>query len=200
LAVWAVEHALGNAEMLKPWVDVDLAAPRPWYFSNWAMRVLRYEFGKPPTHPNDPPRRAMLGACRRATRAADRRAPKTEEEWLAIPLEKCDSGDDEEGDSDAGSINDDVERGLPMSSHWDPDTKKSTTPRGDLPHPYPAVIEAELARNRNYERRRASGAERESQDVGSHGHNITDTRPGGGQVVTGGGGVYHRPSSILCDN
>ncbi|KAG9079047.1 hypothetical protein FRC06_007984 [Ceratobasidium sp. 370] len=93
----------------------------------------------------------MLGACRRVGPVSQRRAPKTEAEWLAIPEEQCDSGDDEEGDSDAGSINDDVERGLPTSAHWDPETKKSTTPRGDVPHPYPEVVERELERNRKYD-------------------------------------------------
>jgi hypothetical protein len=192
LAVWAVEHALGNTEMLRPWVDVDLAAPRPWYFSNWAMRVLRYEHGLPPTHPNDPPRRAMLGACRRTGQAADRRAPKTEEEWLAISLDKCDIGDDEEGDSDAGSINDDVERGLPTSSHWDPDTRKSTTPRGNVPHPHPAIVQAELERNRRYEERIA----REGRQGGQAGQSTTDARPVGGSAAAEGRRMRRRRSNV----
>ncbi|KDN36679.1 hypothetical protein RSAG8_10677, partial [Rhizoctonia solani AG-8 WAC10335] len=61
--------------------------------------------------------------------------------------------DDEAGESDAGSINDDVERGLPTSSHWDPGTKKSTTPRGSEPHPHMDVVEAELKRNQEYDAR-----------------------------------------------
>ncbi|KAG8722116.1 hypothetical protein FRC08_006885 [Ceratobasidium sp. 394] len=160
IAVWAVEHALGNEQMLKPWVDVDPAQPRPWYFNNWAMRVLRYEHGLPVTHPSDPERRAMLGACRRAGRAAERREPKTEEEWLAIPSDQCDSGDDEEGSSDAGSINDDVRTGLPTSSQWDPKTKKSISPRGNEPHPYPQVVQQELERNRMYEQQESTGGVR----------------------------------------
>jgi hypothetical protein len=190
IAVWKVEHALGREEMLKPWVDVDLAGPRPWYLSNWAMRVLRYEYGLPPTHPDDPPRRAMLGACRRTSRAADRRAPKTEAEWLAIPLDQCDSRDDEEGDSDAGSINDDVERGLPTSSHWDPLTKKSMTPRGAVPHPYPAVVQAELERNRIYEERIAQGGQEQGTSSCSDGD--PTSRLAGGQATPGGRRVSPR--------
>ncbi|KAG9100215.1 hypothetical protein FRC06_004393, partial [Ceratobasidium sp. 370] len=151
MARWAVQHALGNELALKPWKDVDLAAPRPWYFNNWAMRVLRLEHGLAATHDDDPVRPAMLGACRHEQPAARRRAPTTEAEWLAIPEERCDPGDDEEGDSDAGSINDDVERGLPTSAHWDPETKKSTTPRGNVPHPYPEVVRQELERNKRYD-------------------------------------------------
>jgi hypothetical protein len=156
MAVWAVEHARGNEEALRPWVDVDARDPRPWYVSRWAWRVLRLENGLPPTHPDDPDRSAMLGACRRAPRVKDRRAPKTEAEWRAFDLNVCDPDDDEEGSSDAGSINDDVEAGLPTSSDWDPVTKKSTTPRGTVPHPYPDVVQSQLDHIREYELRMAA--------------------------------------------
>ncbi|KAG8722121.1 hypothetical protein FRC08_006890 [Ceratobasidium sp. 394] len=159
VARWAVEEALGNEVGLRPWRDVELAGPRPWYFNAWAMRVLRLEHGLPPTHPDDSPRPAMLGACRRSGPVAQRRAPTTEAEWLAIPTEQCDSGDDEEGDSDAGSINDDVARGLPTSAHWDPETKKSTTPRGTVPHPHPDVVARELERNKRFDDRMGARAE-----------------------------------------
>ncbi|KAG9100218.1 hypothetical protein FRC06_004396 [Ceratobasidium sp. 370] len=151
IARWAVQQALSVERALVPWQDVDLAAPRPWFMNKWAMTVLRLEHGIHPTHPDDPVRPAMLGACRRVRRRAARRAPTTAAEWAAIPVEQCDPGDDEEGESDAGSINDDVERGLPTSATWNPITKKSETPRGTEPHAHPQVVEAELARNRRWD-------------------------------------------------
>ncbi|KAG8714403.1 hypothetical protein FRC11_008631, partial [Ceratobasidium sp. 423] len=148
-AVWAVEAFRGKEEPLEPWEDVDLASPRPWWMNKWAMTLLRLEHHLPPDIPEDPPRRAMLGACRHA-RQAVRRAPKTKDEWLAIPLDKCDEGDDEWNDSYAASIYDNVECGLPTSSSWDPATKKSTTPQGTEPHPYPNEIERLKERERIY--------------------------------------------------
>ncbi|CUA69783.1 hypothetical protein RSOLAG22IIIB_14128 [Rhizoctonia solani] len=152
IAAWAVEHAQGNVEALVPWKDVDLSKPRSWWMPKWTMRVLRYEHGLPPDHPNDPERLAMLGNCR-LLKKGKKRAPQTMAEWAAIPVSKSQPGDDEAGLSDAGSINDDVERGLPTSSHWDPVSKKTTTPRGKEPHDHMDVIETELQRNREYEAR-----------------------------------------------
>ncbi|KAG8690916.1 hypothetical protein FRC11_008153 [Ceratobasidium sp. 423] len=156
-AVWDVEAFQGKEQPLKEWVDVDLTKARPWYMSNWAMKLLRLEHGLPPTIPEDPPRLAMLGACREGI-GANRRAPKTEAEWLAIPLNRCDEGDDECNDSDAESIYDHAERGLPTSSSWDPVTKKSTTPQGNVPHPHPEVIKAAKAREVAYDRKRREQA------------------------------------------
>ncbi|KAG9100100.1 hypothetical protein FS749_016290 [Ceratobasidium sp. UAMH 11750] len=178
IARWAVQHALGNELALRPWQDVKLDGPRPWYFNNWAMRVLRLEHGIPPTHPQDPPRRAMLGACRRPDPGVRARAPTTEDEWLVIPESECDSGDDEEGETDAESINDDVARGLPTSADWNPETKKSTSPRGNVPHPHPEVVAQELERNRRYEQELAARGRGRSQGQGQG-------SSGGGRVARG---------------
>ncbi|KAG9074264.1 hypothetical protein FRC06_010809 [Ceratobasidium sp. 370] len=72
----------------------------------------------------------MLGACRRDPNELARRAPETEAEWEAVPLEECDSGDDEEGHSDAGSLIDDPDCGVPTASDWDPQTKRSRSGPG----------------------------------------------------------------------
>ena len=152
IAAWAVEHEQGHVDALVPWKDVKLEEPRPWWMPVWSMRVLRLEFGLPPDHPDDPKRRAMLGGCRFGKKG-NRRAPTTAAEWAAIPESKSSPGDDEAGLSDAGSINDDVERGLPTSSHWDKVTKKSTTPRGKVRHPHMDVVEAQLSRNQEYDAR-----------------------------------------------
>ncbi|KAG8722122.1 hypothetical protein FRC08_006891 [Ceratobasidium sp. 394] len=154
---WALAHARGEEQELPVWRDVDLTKPRPWYLNKWAMTVMRLEQGLPPTHPDDPERPAMLGLCRLKKRARDRRAPTTEAEWSAIPVEDCDPGDDTAGASDAGSINDDVERGLPTCHDWDPATKKSRSGRGNEPHPYPEVVAQELARNAAWDAQSAGG-------------------------------------------
>ncbi|KAG8779358.1 hypothetical protein FRC12_024344 [Ceratobasidium sp. 428] len=147
LARWDVYLAEGRAQLaLKPWKDIDLAAPRPWWCNKWAMTIMRLEQNIPP-NPDDPKRRAALGLCRTARRIADRRAPTNEREWLAIDEELFMSGDDEAGDSDAGSIIDDTESGVPTSSSWDRVTKKSTTPQGSEPHPHMEVIQSLVRRN-----------------------------------------------------
>ncbi|KAF8669575.1 hypothetical protein RHS04_08839 [Rhizoctonia solani] len=67
-----------------------------------------------------------------------------------IPALESNYGDDEAGESNAGSINNDVEQGLPTSSFWDPVTKKSKMPQGNKLHPYPNQIALELQRNWEY--------------------------------------------------
>ncbi|KAG8731918.1 hypothetical protein FRC11_001583 [Ceratobasidium sp. 423] len=179
IASWAVEHEQGNTDALVPWRDVDLEAPRPWWMPEWAMRVLRLEHELPPEHPDDPKHQAMLGYCRRIPKVSERRAPCTEAEWHGIPVAQSSVGDDEEGSSDAGSINDDVEFGLPTSSHWDPRTKKSTTPRGNEPHKHMDVVQAELKRNREYDARVAraqSGAGPSSARSGNRGRGSRGSR------------------------
>ncbi|KAG8722111.1 hypothetical protein FRC08_006880 [Ceratobasidium sp. 394] len=108
-AIWAVEHALGTAEELREWHNVDLAGPRPWYMNKWATAALRLEYALPPDHPDDPERPAMLGRCRHAGPLAQRRAPTTEVEWAAISPSLCEPVDDEEGHSDAVSVDDDAD-------------------------------------------------------------------------------------------
>ncbi|KAG9100222.1 hypothetical protein FRC06_004400 [Ceratobasidium sp. 370] len=163
-ARWAVAHAQGEEQRLVTWQDLDLDGPRPWFLNKWAVTVLRLEHGKPATHPDDPARPAMLGNCRLATRARDLRAPTTEAEWLEIPVEDCDPNDDEAGESDAGSINDDVERGLPTCHDWDPETKKSRSGRGTEPHPHPDVVAQELARNEAWDELAAAAGTRSDSE------------------------------------
>ncbi|EUC61788.1 hypothetical protein RSOL_406760, partial [Rhizoctonia solani AG-3 Rhs1AP] len=142
--VWEVEAFQGNEEPLQEWVDVDLTEPRPWWMTKWAMTVMRLEHKLPPVVPGDPKRLAMLGFCRITT--TKRRAPATEAEWLAIPESQSQEGDDEWGESDAESIFDNAERGLPTSSSWDPATKKSSTPQGKIRHKYPSVVRQNIER------------------------------------------------------
>ncbi|KAG8711658.1 hypothetical protein FRC09_020485 [Ceratobasidium sp. 395] len=147
----AVLHAQNKTTKLVPWEDPDLSDERVWYMNKWTVDVMRLELKLAP-NPNNPKRLAMLGRCRDTGRPkSQRRAPRTREEWLAIPESESAFGDDEQGESDAGSINDDVACGLPTSSTWDPVTKKSTTPRGNVPHPYPNVVVQELERNRAWD-------------------------------------------------
>ncbi|KAG8734040.1 hypothetical protein FRC10_011995 [Ceratobasidium sp. 414] len=151
IAAWAVQHVLRNEVALQPWHDIDLIQPCPWYFNRWVMRVLRLEHGHAANHLEDPPRRAMLGACCCVGNTTSRRALVSKEAWRAYMQDECDSGDDEEGDSDAGSINDKVELGLLTSADWDLVTKKSSTPQGNVPHLYPEVVKWELKRNQKYD-------------------------------------------------
>ncbi|QRW24382.1 hypothetical protein RhiXN_11294 [Rhizoctonia solani] len=114
LASWRVDAELED-DVVPPkvWKDVDLAQPRPWWMPRWAMQVLCLEQGLPPNHPKDPAWLAMLGGCQTAQKKADRQALRTQQEWEMIPaLESI----DEAGESNSGSINNNVEWGLPTSS------------------------------------------------------------------------------------
>ncbi|KAG8696221.1 hypothetical protein FRC09_008648 [Ceratobasidium sp. 395] len=178
LARWNVYFAEGRAQKLQPWKDIDLAAPRPWWCNEWAMMVMRLEQNIPP-NPADPKRRAALGHCRTERRIVNRRAPNNEREWLAIDEELYAPGDDEADDDDAGSIVDDTESGVPTSSHWDPATKKSTTPQGSEPHPHMDVVRSLLLRNlqrEQQERNTRSAAAGSSQTPPSASSSRSDTR------------------------
>ncbi|KAJ1299637.1 hypothetical protein OPQ81_011987 [Rhizoctonia solani] len=150
IVLWAVEHEWQGVKALVPWQDVDLSRPRPWWMPEWTMRVLRLEYGMQPDNPNDPKCWAMLGSCQHARKASSRRAPQTEPEWSKILVSQSQPGDDEAGESDAGSINNDVKVGLPTSSHWDPTTKQSMTPWGSEPHPHMDVVEEQIRKNEQY--------------------------------------------------
>ncbi|KAG9080142.1 hypothetical protein FRC06_007035 [Ceratobasidium sp. 370] len=132
VADWAVLSAKGKTNALRAWHDPVIEDPRPWWANKWAFTMLRLEHGHPPDHPHDPPRRAMLGACRRDPDEDTRRAPMTHAEWERVPIEDCDSGDDEEGSSDAGSIINNPDCGVPTASDWDPRTRRSRSGPGPI--------------------------------------------------------------------
>ncbi|KAG9082812.1 hypothetical protein FRC06_004842 [Ceratobasidium sp. 370] len=113
---WAVLLAKGKTSALRMWRDPVIEDPRPWWVNKWVFTMLRLEHGHPPDHTHDPPQWAILGACQHDPNEDTHCVLMTHTEWEHVLIEDCDSGDDEEGSSNAGSIVD--------NQLWRPDSKQ----------------------------------------------------------------------------